>query len=122
MAEAKFVERSGRQLLLIDIAHADLEGVVEVIRQAKALVNGSGRRDLLTVTDVTGTQVTSAIVKVLKEFVAHNGPYVRAGAVVGLDRLRAVEFVAIVKFSGRNLRAFSDIEAATKWLLAQSGS
>jgi len=120
--EAKFFERAGRQILLIDLAHADLEGVVNVVRQAKALIAGSGRRDVLTVTDVTGTDVNAAVVKVLKEFVAHNGPFVHAGAVVGLDRVRALEFFAIVKFSGRNLKAFSSIEGAAEWLLTQSPS
>jgi len=122
MAEAKFFERSGRQILLIDLANADLESVVEVVRQAKTLITGSGRRDVLTVTDVTGTDVNTSVVKVLKEFVAHNGPFVRAGAVVGLDRVRALEFLAIVKFSGRNLKAFTSIEGATEWLLTQSSS
>jgi len=122
MAEAKFFERSGRQILLIDIAHADLEGVVGVVKEAKALISASGRRDVLTVTDVTGTDVNASVVKVLKEFVTHNGPFVRAAAVVGLDRIRAIEFLAIVKFSGRNLKAFVDVEGATEWLLAQSSS
>jgi len=122
MAEAKFVERSGRQILLIDLANADLEVVVEVVREAKALITGSGRRDVLTVTDVTGTDVNTSVVKVLKEFVAHNAPFVRAGAVVGLDRVRAMEFLAIVKFSGRNLKAFTSFEGATEWLLTQSSS
>jgi len=122
MAEAKFIERSGREILLIDVAHAELDGVVEVVRQAKELITGSGRHDVLTVTDVTGTHVTASVVKVLKEFAVHNGAYVRAGAVVGLDRIRAIEFFAIVKFTGRNLRAFTDIEAATRWLLTQSGA
>jgi len=122
MAETKFIERSGRQILLIDIARADLEAVVEVVRQAKALIIAAGRRDILTVTDVTGTHVNASIVKVLKEFVAHNGPYVRAGAVVGLDRIRAIEFLAIVKFSGRNLKAFADVEGAAAWLVTQSSS
>jgi len=122
MAEARFFERSGRQILLIDIANADLEGVVEVVRQTKALITESGRRDLLTLTDVTGTDVNSAVVKVLKDFVANNGPFVRAGAVVGLDRIRAMEFLAIVKFSGRNLKAFTDIDGAAQWLITQASS
>ena len=51
-----------------------------------------------------------------------NGPFVRAGAVVGLDRVRATEFRAIVKFSGRNLKAFTDLEGTTEWLLTQASS
>jgi len=53
------------------------------------------------------------------EFVGQNGAFVKAGAVVGLDRTRALEFMAIVKFTGRNLKAFNDLEKAKEWLVAQ---
>ena len=52
----------------------------------------------------------------LKQFTAHNKPYVKAGAVVGVTGLKRIIFSAVVTFSRRNLEAFDDVEQAKHWL------
>ncbi|HUI66158.1 MAG TPA: hypothetical protein VL126_15045 [Bacteroidota bacterium] len=119
MGDAKFIDHSGKKILLIDIAHCELEDVVRVVKEGKVLIATQTAGTILTLTNVDGTQVTSSVRKVLMEFVGQNGAFVKAGAVVGLDRTRALEFMAIVKFTGRNLKAFNDLEKAKEWLVAQ---
>ena len=119
MGDAKFIVHSGKKILLIDIAHCELEDVVRVVKEGKVLIATQTAGTILTLTNVDGTQVTSSVRKVLMEFVGQNGAFVKAGAVVGLDRTRALEFMAIVKFTGRNLKAFNDLEKAKEWLVAQ---
>ena len=119
MGEAKFIDHAGKKILLIDIAHCEPEDVSRVFNEGKALIEGEKAGSVLTLTNVDGTQVTASVRKVVMEFVVQNAAYVKAGAVVGLDRVRATEFMAIVKFSGRNLKAFSELEKAKEWLAAQ---
>lgn len=54
----------------------------------------------------------------LKEYVAHNKPYVLAGAVVGLNDLKTVIFNFINRVTGRSLRAVDSVEDGKSWLVS----
>ena len=50
----------------------------------------------------------------------HNEPYVKCGAVIGLDGIKKIMASAAVKFSGRkNIQFFYTKERALEWLLQQ---
>ena len=55
----------------------------------------------------------------MKEFVHANKPHVRAAAVVGIDGLKKIVYEAVMRFSGRNVPVFPDLETAKDWLVAQ---
>jgi ATP-dependent RNA circularization protein (DNA/RNA ligase family) len=57
----------------------------------------------------------------LKEYVAHNKPYVLAGAVVGLNDLKTVVFNFVNRATGRSLRAMDSVEVAKEWLASVDG-
>jgi hypothetical protein len=119
MAGTRIIEDQGKRILHIDIAQCDLEGVKKVVEDAKVIVAKQPEQSLLTLTNVAGTQLNSLVTRTLKDFAVHNKPFVRAGAVIGLDSLRRIEFNAVVRFSGRKLHAFDDFEKAKAWLLEQ---
>lgn len=114
-----FIEHKGKRILRIDLTGCELEETVVVVREGKKLIAAEPIGSLLTLTIVTGARANSASERVMKEFTAHNKPYVRAGAVVGLDRIRQAVFLAVIKFSGRNLGVFRNAEEAKEWLVAQ---
>ncbi len=115
----QFIEHKGRKILLIDFARCELEEIVDIIQKGKKLISAEPAGSLLTLTNVTETRNNSAVVRVMKEFTTFNKPFVKAGAVVGLDGLKKVVFEAIMKFSGRNLSVHEDIEQAKDWLTHQ---
>ena len=53
----------------------------------------------------------------MKQFSAHNKPYVKAAAVVGITGLKKIIFGAVMAFSRRNLESFEDMEQAKRWLV-----
>lgn len=115
----KFIEHKGTRILLIVFARCEMEEIVAVVREGKKLIAAEPANSVLTLTDVTDARTNSAITRVLKEFTVHNKPYVKAGAVVGLDGLKKLIFDAVVAFSGRNLAAHDDIGKAKDWLAGQ---
>jgi hypothetical protein len=68
---------------------------------------------------VTDTRYNRDVIHALKEFANGNKPFVRAGAVIGIDGLKKIVYDAVMKFTGRNLPAFDDVEEAKDWLVEQ---
>lgn len=119
MGSVKFVEHQGKRILLIDMAHCELDGVVAVIRETKKIISQQPVASVLTLTDVTGTHPNASTTRVLKEFAAHNKPYVRAGAVVGVDKVRKLIYAIVSQFSSRQFGLFETHEEAKNWLVTQ---
>jgi hypothetical protein len=52
----------------------------------------------------------------MKEFAAHNKPYVKASTVVGITGLKKIIYDAVLMFSKRNISTFDSIDPAKEWL------
>lgn len=122
MDRARFIEHQGRQLLQLDFSHVeDVGESLRVIREARDFIDRLPKvRSLLTLTFVEGSHFDNQVVESLKEFAAHNRPWVIAGAVVGLSPLQKVITRIINTFTGRRLAAFDSVEEAKNWLVRQA--
>jgi hypothetical protein len=112
-------EYEGKRLLVIDLTGADLEEIVRVIAEAKGIIRTQPPKSLLTLTEVARAQVSPAVTRVMKEFVRHNEPFVRAAAVVGLSPVMRALYLAVTTFSGRTIPVFATDDKALEWLRAQ---
>ena len=89
---------------------------MSVMIEAEAVIAARPESSVLTLTNVEGAHYTREVSDRIKEYVAHNKPYVKAGAVVGLDGLKTVIFNFVNRVTGRSLKAIDDLEAAKNWL------
>lgn len=121
MARTHFIEHGGRRIVLLDLTGlTNPAETLAAIDEAKAFIAQQPKEgQLLTLTHVRGSQFDTQVVQALRGLVEHNKPYVRAGAVVGLSGLMRVVYSTLVHLTGRNLRAFDDLEAAKEYLAAQ---
>lgn len=119
MSAVRFVTHKGAKILFIDLARKSPEQLLAAIREAKAVIALQPRGSLLTLTDVEGSTYNREVADELKEYVAHNKPFVRAGAVVGLNDLKRVIFNFLNRVTGRTLKGFDRVEAAKDWLASQ---
>jgi hypothetical protein len=119
MERVRFISQSGKQILLIDMSNLPPDEVVTVINSSQAVIARQERGTVLTLTDVTGAQYDRTTTDRLKDYVAHNKPFVRAGAVVGLNELKRIIFNFLNRATGRNLKAFDTLELAKNWLALQ---
>ncbi|MGK2857288.1 MAG: STAS/SEC14 domain-containing protein [Thermoanaerobaculia bacterium] len=119
MKQAQFITHKGAQILFIDLARKTPAELLEAIREAQAVIATQPPGSLLTLTDVEGSSYNREVADALKAYVAHNKPFVRAGAVVGLNDLKRVIFNFLNRVTGRSLKGFEQIDAAKEWLAKQ---
>lgn len=120
MPSVQFIDYKGKRICHIDLIGADLSAVNNIIAQAKPMIAKQPPASVLTLTDATGLHISPEISTALKEFAAHNKPYVKAGAVVGIEGIRRVAFNALLVFTGRrNLHLCEGLQKAKDWLAEQ---
>lgn len=113
----RFITHEGKDILFLNFSNCKADEVVTTIHHAKQIISSRPENSLLTLTDVTDARFNEEVGQSMKEFTAHNKPYVKASAVVGITGLKRIIFSAVVRFSQRNITAFDDIEEAKSWLV-----
>jgi hypothetical protein len=117
----KFIRHKAVEILVIDWAQATGDEILEAIAEAKRVIATRPAQSVRTLTNVSGARIERRVTDVLKEYVAHNKPFVLAGAVVGLNDLKTVIFNFINRTTGRSLRAIGSVEDALDWLANTAG-
>lgn len=120
-SRVRFIRHRDAEILFIDWAGATAEEMHTGIDEAKQLIASRPHNSVLTLTSVEGAKVDRRVTQKLKDYVAHNKPYVRAGAVVGLNDLKSVIFNFVNRATGRSLRAMSSVDEAKEWLARAAG-
>ena len=120
MERTRFIDHNGVRILLLDFSGLhDAAAAMEEIRRAREVVAGQPRDSLRVLTYVRDARYNAATLQAMKELAAHNAPYVRASALVGMSGLHRVAYQAVILFSKRNIRIFEDRESALDWLATQ---
>ncbi|GAK52774.1 hypothetical protein U14_04031 [Candidatus Moduliflexus flocculans] len=120
MENVQFITYKNVELLVIDFTSTkSVAEFLNVIDEAKTIIASRPLNSLLTLTDVTNSYFDSDIISAMKEYAAHNKPYIKAGAVVGISGARKIIFNSVLFFSGRdNLKMFDTRNHAMEWLCA----
>jgi hypothetical protein len=112
----QFLEHDGVRILYIDWSGAASWEIREAMHDAKAIIAAQPRASVRTLTNVTEVQMDQATTEMLRGYMAHNKPYVMAGAVVGLNDLKMIAFNFVNRVTGRTLRAMDNVDDAMDWL------
>ncbi len=115
----RFREIGSDRILHLDLSYAKTDEVLKVIDHAKPIIAAQEPGSLRVLTDVTEARFDTEVGGRLKEFTAHNKPFIRASAVVGVTGLKKIIYDAINAFSSRNIRAFGNEHEAVAWLRSQ---
>ena len=116
MKRVRFIQHNGKEILSLNFANCDAREAHAIIDQAKMVISSSPEQSLLTLTDVTNIRFDDTLNERMKEFAAHNKPYVKAAAVVGVTGLKKILFEAAMIFSKRKLHTFETLDQAKTWL------
>jgi hypothetical protein len=114
----RFIEHKGRPILQIDLSDCQPAQLLERIQHARTLIATQPLGSIRTLTLVAKARFNKQVSEAMKEYTAHNKPYVRAAAVVGLSGLQEIVYNVIIKMTGRNIATFSSVEAAKEFLRA----
>ncbi len=125
MGRVNFIDHGGVQILDIDFSHtSSTEEVVPIVEEAKRVICTAAPASLLIRTNISDMPLDGATVKVMREYLAHNKPYVRASAVIGVGGLYGMykTFVnTLSMLAQRDLKAFLDPTEALDWLAEFAG-
>ncbi len=121
MTRLKFIEHEGKELLLIDFSEmVDADEVLKTVAEAKALVEERPEHSLLTLTHVAGMGTDATTVKALWDLLRHNKPFVKAGAVVGVEGEQQNDLYQLLTHQARRkLETFGTLAEAKDWLARQ---
>ncbi len=112
----KFVKHKGCAILQIDFEGCQPPELLDRIRRARAVIGSQPPGTVRTLTLVRQARFNKEVSDAMKEYTAHNKPFVRVAAVVGLSGLQEIVFNVIIKFTGRNIATFSDMAPAKDFL------
>ncbi len=119
MERVRFIHHNGKEILFLDFSACKAGDVLLVIDKATPVIAARPEKSLCTLSDVTDARFDDSVTQRMKEFTAHNKPFVKAAAVVGITGLKKILFEAVMLFSKRKLHAFETVEQAKDWLAAQ---
>ena len=119
-ARTRMIEHRGSPILLLDYSDVlDVDEALGHISDTKAIISQYPPNSLRTLTYVRGSRYSAPVIDAMKDLVAHNKPYVKAAALVGMNTLHRIIYRAVVAFSRRNIHVFDDLEQAKDWLAEQ---
>jgi len=116
-----FTTHKGVRICVLDFSNIASESeALGAIDEARTIIGKEQRASVYTLTDVTGSRVTSGLRNALHELTKANKPYVVAGAVVGVTAIQSVILRGIVQVTGRrlvakNTRAASSASSVKGW-------
>ncbi len=116
----KFINHAGKEILFLDFSGCTTNEVLATIEESKQVIRTRPEGSVLTLTDVTNARFNEDITERMKEFTAHNKPYVKAAAIIGISGIKKIIFEAVMMFSKRKIHIFESIHEAKEWLVINS--
>ena len=118
MSHAPFISRNGKQILLMDFTNVRTTAeITQTVEEIKKTVASQQPHSLVAVLDITGTNIDRERIRIIQGMAAHNRPYVKFIALVGLGFFRSAAFRVMLRVTGRkNHRVFKTREKALVWL------
>jgi len=120
MAGVQFIRHHDIEILLIDFScSTSKDEILRIIEETKTMIATRPPGSVFTLTNITDAYFDSDITQALKHLAAHNTPYVKAGAVVGVTNIRRIIYNAVMFFAKRQLAICEDVDSAKAWLVRQ---
>jgi hypothetical protein len=113
----KFIKHKGQAILQIDFQECTPAEMLERIHHARAIIGAQPHASVRTLTLVKGARFNKGSSDAMKDYTAHNKPFVKVAAVVGLSGLQEIVYNVIIRVTGRKIATFSNAEAAKEFLV-----
>ena len=95
------------------------EKLIELIETFKPVIAKYRENSLYTISNINNIRFDSESGKIVADYLKHNKPYVKHGAIIGLDGVKKNMLSCLIKSSGRNMHFAFTKERAIEWLLKQ---
>ena len=117
MERLRFIEHSGKQVLLIDFSQCTHDEVLALLVEIQEMVSEQPRGSLLIVADFHGTQIDKSVATRIKEVLVLDRPFVKRSAWIGTEDLPHVFYENFKTFSQRDFPRFASQQEALDWVV-----
>lgn len=120
MSKPELITYKGKTILYLDFSNIrDKAAIFKLEDDGAKYIRSQAPNSVLTLTNMDGMFFNNDIKKYFEEVVKGNAPYVKTGAVIGLNGLISIMYNAFIKITGRNIRSFQSKEDALEFLVNQ---
>lgn len=115
-----FIDYKGKRILVEDFSNLKTEDELDaMIWEAEKVVHQQPLNSLLVVVDMTNSTFGPKATQSSKEASKSNTPYIKASAMVGMNKLMEIILNSLRMVTGRNIANFKTREEAYEWLIKQ---
>ncbi len=115
-----FIEHKGKRILLEDFSNVKNDDELEpLIWEAEKIVHQQSPKSVLVAVDLTNSHFGPKTSQASKEVAKGNEPYIKASALIGMNKLMEVVLNSLQRVTGRKLVSFPTREEAFDWLVKQ---
>lgn len=113
--------QDGKDFVYIDFSGLGSdEDFLDVIGIAEPTIAKYPESSVYTITNILNVRFDTNTKQIAANYSGHNKPYVKFGVIIGLDGIKKMMALAVMKLSGRTNFGFSFTkEGAIEWLLKQ---
>ncbi len=122
MDNIKTIVHQGKSILYADFTNVSMytkKELHELIDSAKTQIAKYPANSILILTNVTGMHFDQEIINMFMDYTAHNKPYIKASAVIGIAGLLKVGLSGVMHNSLRDIHSFDTETEALNWLVEQ---
>lgn len=121
MARVQQINHKGKTVFQMDFTNLNnINDIKGVISDSIKYIRSQPPSSVLTLTDLNGMHFSNEIKDLFSDFIKGNKPYVKAGAVVGLNGLQQILYNGLMKLTGRDIKSFASIQTAKDWLVERN--
>ena len=119
MSSIREIREKGTEIIEIDLSEVHTEPrevYMKTLEKAEQVIASRARDSVLTLTRLNRLILSDMLMEDMKAYIAHNKPYVKKGAVLGIDGLNKVVFNTFSHMLGRKMLVFNTEQEALAWL------
>jgi len=117
MRKPEIIRRNNADIIYLDFTN--MRNQAEILRledEGAALIQKQKFNSALTLTNMDGMFFNNDIRNHFSKVVKSNAPFVKAGAVIGLNGLISVMYKGFIALTGRNIKLFNTKQEALDYL------
>lgn len=120
--KSKWITYKGKKIMLTDYSGVKTDKTsIQALQMendaADAVICEQLEGSVLCLVDIRDSVGSSDVVAIMKNSAKRTKPYIRKMAVVGVTGVKRILADAIIRFSGRDLVFFDDMQSAQEWLV-----
>lgn len=118
MSRTQQITHQGKIIFQMDFSNLNNPKEIRAtIEESVRFIRSQPNASALTLTKINGMHFSNEIKDMFNDFIKGNKPFVKAGAVVGLNGLQRIVYNGLMKITGRDIKSFDDVTSAKDWLV-----